>query len=679
MRLLKLRLKRFRRFADEQVLDLNEDLIALVGPNEAGKSSILDALQILGGSRELGARDATRGSAGPVEIEGYFVLDDADRSAIADIKDGGAVRHCRVRIRSDRSPSAIIPEPRPMRDLEPRARCRERVRALDGDVNLDAQYSQSEHLRWDSQSYVDVVEILGSEKDSLSPEEISAVRELAERLGDLRPVDAGTPPEEASDAELKEHDRLRLEVEARAAARGAAIEALTGLAEVESEPAPTARVARLLRDRLPSVAVFEQGDRELASSYNFDEIVGNPPRPLQNLCTVAGIDLGAVQAARTAQDTGQVEKLFELGNDCLKEQYLAAWNQSKVYPKLGAPHQGVLQIWISTDGQASYSEPDERSDGLRWFIALHAFLMALGSETPILLVDEAETHLHYDAQTDLIDTLMREHRTAKVVYTTHSLGCLPPDLGRGIRAVLAERDTERSSIENSYWSIAPNGKRIGYTPVLFAMGANLLALTVPRYAVITEGPSDAVLLPTLLREVTGLDVLPYRIVPGLADLVVRETGALATSAGAVVCLTDGDPAGRKRLNAIRESAKVDPSCLFHLGQLREDEATLEDLVSEDVFLAAIRTEVETWAIQGLDLDDPPPTVGRWQWLRSRGSDSNDGPIADRLNKVRVAQRIVDQRRDSPTDAPELLVDQSVREPLLALHRDIVAALGIKED
>src|SRR5712692_8589805 len=48
MHLIKLKITDFRRFAGEQSLDLNEDLIALVGPNEAGKSSILNAIDLVG-------------------------------------------------------------------------------------------------------------------------------------------------------------------------------------------------------------------------------------------------------------------------------------------------------------------------------------------------------------------------------------------------------------------------------------------------------------------------------------------------------------------------------------------------------------------------------------------------------------------------------------------------------
>ena len=46
MRLVKIRIAGFRRFKDA-TLNLDADLIAIVGPNEAGKSSLLQALTYL--------------------------------------------------------------------------------------------------------------------------------------------------------------------------------------------------------------------------------------------------------------------------------------------------------------------------------------------------------------------------------------------------------------------------------------------------------------------------------------------------------------------------------------------------------------------------------------------------------------------------------------------------------
>ncbi len=133
---------------------------------------------------------------------------------------------------------------------------------------------------------------------------------------------------------------------------------------------------------------------------------------------------------------------------------------------------------------------------------------------PILLIDEAETHLHYAGQADLIKVFERQTAAETIIYSTHSLGCLPQDLGSSIRAV-AQTGPERSEIRRSAWS-----QGAGLTPMVLAMGANALAFTPARYAVIGEGITEMLLLPTLLREARRPAKrnapFKFQVVPGLA-------------------------------------------------------------------------------------------------------------------------------------------------------------------
>lgn len=55
MKLLRASMAGYRRFADRMDVRLSEPLIALVGPNEAGKTSFLDALRLLGTSMGTGS------------------------------------------------------------------------------------------------------------------------------------------------------------------------------------------------------------------------------------------------------------------------------------------------------------------------------------------------------------------------------------------------------------------------------------------------------------------------------------------------------------------------------------------------------------------------------------------------------------------------------------------------
>ena len=667
MRLLKLKLKDFRRFAGEHALDLNETLIALVGPNEAGKSSLLYALALLGKGERPKPSDVTRGRDGPAEICGLFALTEADRALLKDIHEGENVSHAWVTLRTNDDRPLWLLEPCPRRDRGPRTACFKLIEAIQDDPALDPKFSASDDLRWDSQLLAQVRNGLDSDAESLSQEVLTSIEAVAQRLRALRMPNDGAEGHPRSPEDSDSPARRSRE------ARESAAACLMELTKIERSPTPHQQGTKALASSLPSVAWFGEDDRDLKSDYRVAEIAAAPPAALANLCALAGLDLAQINADLNSGRVPHVEKLLESANARLKERFRLTWTQSSIYPRLGTPSDGVLRILVATEGDEDYSYPSERSDGLRWFIALHAFVTARAEQQPLLLVDEAERHLHYDAQADLVDILMRQKVASKVVYTTHSVGCLPPDLGTGIRAILADSGAERSRIANSYWSAHPAGdQRIGYTPLLFSMGARLLSLTVPRYGVVAEGPSDAVLLPSLFREAANASMLTYRVVPGLAELV--DVSTIDHHAGRVVCLTDDDEAGE----AIRErlrTAGVPDAMSLHLGTIGSG-YTLEDLVLPDVFADAVNIELETWNLgtfRAVAAD--VPSTQRWRWLEMKCTEA--GIAIATISKVRVAQRVVDLGLPVEPGKPgRALLDPDHASRLRDLHYSIVALLRI---
>jgi len=529
----------------------------------------------------------------------------------------------------------------------------------------------SDGAEWEPERLDEVLDALATKDETLSDETLSSLEDLAARL---RAIDV--PPSSDEEGETAAPATGGEDASARAAAREEAAAALVDLVTTERQPTPARQILTALKGRTPDVAYFNELDRDLQTDYRIAEVAAEPPAALKNLCAIGELDLSSVQADLTAGRTAHIESVFEKANANFKTRFREVWTQSSVYPRLSTPLDGVMRVLISTE-QADYSFPRERSDGLRWFLALHAFLVARGATEPILLVDEAETHLHYDAQADLIDTLMAQRLASKVVYTTHSVGCLPPDLGSGIRAVLPEEGAERSRIANSYWSVTPgHDVRVGYTPLLFAMGAKLLPLTIPRYGVVTEGPSDAILLPTMLREASGDKRLRYRIVPGLSELGGEHVMALMEHAGSVVCVTDDDDGGRELANRLC-LASMAPNRILSLGQITPG-CTLEDVVVAPVFAEAVNAELETWGISAIRVDPAMlPATGRWGWLLAHGMAS--GTEFDRLSKVRVAQRVVDiARRGESPNSGRSVVDPVHLVGVRALHQLLIAALGIPD-
>lgn len=656
MRLLKMRVTDFKRFVGTHALEVDEQLVALVGPNEAGKSSLLTALDRIGSRERPRDEDRTRNSDKPCTIEAHYSLDEDDAEAIAHIHDSGKVKTVTITRHSNNEAIEWDLHAKVIRDLGPRERCHAALTSIGSDPALDARYSTDPEWTWSPEQFTQAVETLTSTEDTLTDEQLGVLDHVVNRLRALKfewPDEDENPYPHLTDETLADNAKARTDTANTLAAQTV----------VEREPNSWRKIVDVLESRLPATALFTREERVLEGHYDLAAVADNPPPALKNLAKVAGLNLPEL---RDLQGAGRprIETLLDAGNERLKERFLTSWRQARIFPHFTLD--GTLQIYVSTESE-DFSYPAERSDGLRWFLALFAFLLSRQADDLILLVDEAETHLHYDAQADLIDALMSQEIASKVIYTTHSIGCLPPDLGRGIRAVVPLGDAEESTIKNTYWWLSPGeDEKVGHIPLLFGMGASLLALTVPRFAVIAEGPSDAILLPSILRLVSGGAPLPYRVVPGLSEIKNEHMPRLQSHAGSIVCLVDGDGGGRRTERNLTKN-KIPRDRVLSLGKIGKD-AALEDLVLAKVFTDAVNAEVTNWGGSGPLDPDTIDDFGRWVWLKK-----HHAQVEDSLNKNRVAGRMADAVNKAK--APEDVLPKALIKAITQLDTDIRSALG----
>jgi predicted ATP-dependent endonuclease of OLD family len=288
-----------------------------------------------------------------------------------------------------------------------------------------------------------------------------------------------------------------------------------------------------------------------------------------------------------------------------------------------------------------------------------------------LLVDEADVHLHYDAQADLIQVLESQDEAAKVIYTTHSAGCLPQDLGRGVRIVVPTyrrdgdrtRETDDSRVVNWFWTDEIEGT--GFSPLLIGMGASTFAFSSARRAVIAEGAADAILLPTIIREATRLDRLDYQIAPGLANVDKSTARELDLVAARVVYVLDGDEAGDAK-EELLQAAQIPKERILRLG-LRRSKIVLEDLIVEDVYLAAVNHELARWHSEAQmpkrAMTDTLRPLAVKTWCASQT------PSIPCPGKRAIAQRVLEQAKERSIVAPRR------REHIRKLHETITDLLS----
>ncbi len=560
MRLVAFSLEGYRRFVAKTSVKLHGDMVAFVGPNEAGKSSLLRALAHLRNEGGFAANERPRRTSLQPHLAWHFQLEDDDKAALSETPESHDVQRAIVTKLGDGSRSWDFEPRRPRRDRSKRIapiglmdafRDVDEVRAADLDEDSEFDLGDFDRAR----------ETLDADIEDYDPDDLTRLADLARRVRLVTPF-------ERTDDDLSE-DELAQQHAALAAARDAVASAIEAVVAGESERSPFDRTVDVLRTRLPSIELFDEADRDLSSEYDLAEVADSPPPALMHLAALAGLDLRALRDEATALQVADVATRRNAVNARLLSAFDQSWNQQGIAVQIDV--QGtVLHVQATTPEDSGLSDIGERSDGMRWFAALLAFSHGW-SECPILLVDEIETHLHYDAQADLIDVLSKQRFTSKVIFTTHSFGCLPFDLGTGVR-VVQPLDAATSRLENGFWK-----KGAGFSPLLASMGAAALSFTPTRHAMIAEGAADAILLPTLMRQGRDSEKLGFQVAPGLSSIAAVAVPDLEAEAGRVGFVVDGDAGGRDILAKLVSAGIVQARIL-----VLEDPETATGLEVEDL-------------------------------------------------------------------------------------------------
>ncbi|WP_160175054.1 AAA family ATPase [Microbacterium profundi] len=632
----------FGRLADGNV-NLDNKVVAIVGPNEAGKTTLLRALAYIDNGATLTASERSRGlniGDGAVVSRVQYILDDLDREATAqyDLEDAPTSLWISRTAAGESNVRSEV-EPSPRKAVAPLADAIKKVRAAHTKkVMAELAYSDPEP---DADGNVEP----SDEAHAVLAERAEAV--LSAFFEDVREGDI---------ASVATNHGIELREIRDAAIRYGVAEplttALSAMVTWIDREDPANSVASELYERAPNILLFSEQDRTLESSHTLsDELVANPPASLANLVGMAELDLRELWATYTSGDEGERETLIDAANQTLAQKFATAWKQSDVTVVLKT-ERTVLSIRIKQDGRR-ITQFDERSAGLKMFVALVAFLEVREEQVPpVLLIDEAETHLHIDAQADLVNTFMTQQQAAKIIYTTHSPACLPPDLGSNIRAVVPHPTLEyRSVIQGSFWSAAA-----GFSPLLLAMGAGAAAFSTARYVVLGEGASEMLALPTLIKRAIGVADLEYQVAPGLSEVAPEMYPELDLAGARVAYLVDGDRGGLERRSSLIAGG-VPAERIITLGAL-----TLENLLDSGPYLrviAKLLTECNPDAVVPEMPTLPDATGEVWPKFLDRWASEHALKMP---GKRVVASRLVEEGGASPSTYGLPILKQ--------LHREI---------
>lgn len=626
-------------------------IIALVGKNEAGKSTVLAGLEWLTSETDgLDISLVNRADTDAVSESVVVANFTLDMDEPADYVEGLDTESLPTRLRVARNRAGTISydlEPRVLRSNGPRLALQQ---ALAGNPNVDGAASTV------ADAVTRLRELVDMEDVELDEDDFESANTLR---GWLLAAPQTEPDEDAAEAAGDDEESNTWAPAPEDAAIAATINAYL---DQMRRPHPHPIASKKAWSQSPDFALFREADRAIESTYNLNDgnLLASPPKGLANLLNVGGTTARAIFNSIRQGDEARTEQLLRQVNETLDDRMSPFWSQADLRPVLRVdPGSYMLKVFVEEKRKGGLiSRYTERSDGLRMFLAIVAFLATReGNVPPILLIDEAETHLHYDGQADLVRFLLHgiENRT---IYSTHSPGCLPPDLGTSIRLVRQDPDRPGvSNLSNDFW----NSGQTGFAPLLFAMGASAAAFSAFRAAVFAEGPSDMILLPSMFRAATGEEP-QFQVVPGLSSMPPAELPGTGLAAVRVAYLIDGDAAGDKYREALNAVGIPNERIL----QLPKGKAT-EDLLTRDCYLAAINAHLREsgrdLTITGRDLPADMPVSSA---VASFFSAAQAPP-----GKTAVASRLVNQ-----PGGPQL--DPDGGDALRELHGRIVDLLGLAE-
>jgi predicted ATP-dependent endonuclease of OLD family len=673
MRLVSFRLAGYRRFADETTVDLSPPVVAIVGPNEAGKSSLLNALSRVGSEEpfpdgDFSGRERPYDVDDPDEIplilSAEFVVEDEDRERLAGIPGAEAIKLYRIRKWADGDVDRVV-VPEPERPIGERDQLKADLRRASRNPTVRKAserepQGEGDGSPEDGEQRTPLTDLLASAADSL---EAATAPKLADDVLDIL--------DEASQRLLStglETPKYVSQLPDR----------IAGLAKLSRDSAPARASRDALQEIEPPIHLLGESARELKSDYDFDQYDA-APEPLENLLAVAEVSFEELKSVAAEPGRPKLTTLKTKANRNLERSIRSSWRQGHPTEQgeisVAIDIQGTqLQVWPYNVVAETHSRVEERSEGLRSFLSLLAFTTRYSrDQKPILLIDEAEMHLHYAAQAELVEVFTREELAAQIIYTTHSAGCLPDDLGSAVR-VVETTGPETSTTRDGFWA----DRQSGFSPLLLSMGASALAFTPTRAAVMAEGPSDALLLPQLFRIALSLprhEPLGFQVAPGIAWVPDEELFQMDVEAAKVVYLLDSDEGGSRHKKRLR-TAGIPEERIFRLRTSTTTGLSVEDFVAPATYVASVNFLLEH--MRQTDFRVRPADI------KGRGIAQRCEKLLDRrgikpLPKPRVAEEILRQSQrglGSDSAGPPLLAPGR-KAALVSLYRDISAKLDVQ--
>lgn len=443
MEVKQFRIKNFRSIVDTEWCPFSRDgVTVLVGQNESGKTSVLDALATTFATRTITADDIRTGAPLPQILLRL---------------------HC------------------PFSELEPflsaassfqLSACREFWESRKGDVTLDFTWERTAP---------------GAKNPFACEPRLVDCSELEESLATLAVLEASSESSAGNGKPIEDAVGAQVQPSTPAADVTQPSRASTESNVNSTRPFPISSVADAVYQAAPEFILFSEKYGLLPNEIELDDQknpTGTGAGAASNYLWAAGIDLSQM----LSDDRRSRESQMHRANTKLTDAFNSFWSQKiGKATKLslsceihfhdatgdtsiaGRPY---LVFWISDGHTRLY--PSQRSQGVRWFVSFFLQLKAARRlyDHSIFLLDEPGANLHSKAQADVLRLINDLRREIPIIYSTHSPHLIEYEHLHRIHAVQRIGDDEDSP------TVILDAHRLGsattdtLSPILSAMGTD---------------------------------------------------------------------------------------------------------------------------------------------------------------------------------------------------------------
>ncbi|AFS52741.1 AAA family ATPase [Leptospirillum ferriphilum] len=391
------------------------------------------------------------------------------------------------------------------------------------------------------------------------------------------------------------------------------------------------------------------------------------------IMSLGGLDLDDEVMKGNSRDREQRQYDLDDASQSLTNLIEGRWKQRKYEIQFRADGQHFYTM-VKDDQPGSGLIPlEERSKGFQWFFSFDLLFMHESNGTfkgCVILLDEPGLHLHPDAQTDLLNRMEAYAQENTLVYTTHLPFLLDLRHPERIRILTAGPDGNAYVTDDI--TLSKPEEKLTLQAALGMKGSQ--SYLVAQRNLVVEGADDFMILSELSNLLirSGLEGLledVYITAGGGASEAVYIATFMIGQALEVVGLFDSDQAGRDAEEKLRKNwltrykgSKGNTLLLgTAVGEAEEHDFALEDLFPEEYYLKKVddvyKKELAGSEIKKSNLKGSDLLCNRVARALSEAgvSNFNKGSVAKRIKSDLLVMKSADELPPGTKEKAELLI------------------------